>query len=378
MLRILSFVVALALLLTVGLWWLQPEDQAETKYASLVASRDLLSENAEGFERVTRPRAFRFPRDHSAHTAYRHEWWYFTGNLQAANGRPFGYQFTLFRFSLIPKAPLRTSSWAPQSVYMGHLAITDIEGEAFHTRQKLSRDALGLAGAVSEPFAVWLEDWRVQGAPERIWPLRVRARSSGLGIDLTLQPGKPLVLQGDQGLSRKGPELGNASYYYSFPRLESRGTVTLNEEVLEVSGRSWMDREWGSSALGVGVEGWDWFALQLEDGRDLMFYHLRRSDGSADPHSGGVVIEASGSTESLSIGDVGIEVLADWNSPVTGVSYPAAWRISIPSHELHLEVRPRLANQEWTEPIRYWEGAVTVLGDVVGLGYVELTGYGEQ
>jgi len=375
--RILVLAFGVALLLAAGSWWLEPADESQARHASVVASRDLLGGSAQGFERADRPRAFRFPRDHSAHPAYRHEWWYFTGNLATASGRPFGYQFTLFRYSLTPEPARRSSSWAAQSVYMGHLAITDVRGEVFQTRQKLSRSALGMAGANREPLAVWLEDWRIEGAAKGHWPLRVQAQASGLGIDLTLQPVKPLVLQGEQGLSRKGSEPGNATYYYSFPRLDSHGTVSMNGETRKVSGQSWMDREWGSSAIGDDVAGWDWFALQLEDGRDVIFYHLRRSDGSSDSNSGGVVVDASGSPHPLGVHDVGIDVLRRWESPATGVAYPAAWRVSIPSHQLSLEVRPRVTDQEWAVPIRYWEGAVTVEGDVAGLGYVELTGYGD-
>jgi predicted secreted hydrolase len=203
-----------------------------------------------------------------------------------------------------------------------------------------------------------------------------------VAIDLTVSPGKPVVLQGDRGLSRNGPEPGNASLYYSFTRMPARGTVRLGGETLEVSGEAWMDREWSTSALGEGVEGWDWFALQLDDGRELMVYLLRRRDGTVDPFNAGTLVAADGSVRRLGVGDVRVEVLGYWTSPHSGVRYPARWRVSVPSEELWLEVESRVADQELRVGMRYWEGAVSVngsrpSGQVAGQGYVELVGYGE-
>jgi predicted secreted hydrolase len=157
-----------------------------------------------------------------------------------------------------------------------------------------------------------------------------------VAIDLTVSPGKPVVLQGDRGLSRKGPEPGNASLYYSFTRMPARGTVRLGGETLEVTGEAWMDREWSTSALGDGVEGWDWFALQMDDGRELMVYLLRRRDGTVDRFSAGTLVAGDGVTRGLGPADVRVEVLAHWRSPHSGVRYPARWRVSVPGEGLRL------------------------------------------
>ncbi|GAB4347561.1 MAG: lipocalin-like domain-containing protein [Gammaproteobacteria bacterium] len=361
-----------------ALWWLKRESAPSERGAVVLNPSDLLSDQAHGFARATEVREFRFPQDHANHPDYRHEWWYFTGNLSTPAGRAFGYQFTLFRFALLPGEPERTSAWAPRSVYMGHLAVSDVEGKRFLTRQKLGRAAVGLAGASPEPLRVWLENWRLEGDPENGEPSRLSAAGDGVGIELRLAPEKPVVLQGDRGLSQKGAEPGNASYYYSIPRLVTEGELVLGEEKFQVAGRSWMDHEWGSSALGSDVVGWDWFALQLRDGRDLMFYHLRGKSGASDSRSAGTVVNLDGSVLPLAATDVQLSTRTRWKSPRTGIVYPIAWRLRIPSLDLTLEVEPRFAEQEWVEPVRYWEGAVTVTGDVAGEGYVELTGYDQQ
>jgi predicted secreted hydrolase len=203
-----------------------------------------------------------------------------------------------------------------------------------------------------------------------------------VALDLSVSAGKPVVLQGDRGLSRKGAEPGNASLYYSFTRMPARGVIRLGAETLEVTGEAWMDREWSTSALGTGVEGWDWFAMQLDDGRELMVYLLRRRDGAIDPFSAGTLVAADGTVRPLDAGDVRIETLAHWTSPRSGVRYPARWRLTLPSADLRLVIEPRLADQELIVGTRYWEGAVAIAGaaagrPIAGQGYVELVGYGE-
>jgi predicted secreted hydrolase len=280
--------------------------------------------------------------------------------------------------ALSPTADSRESAWGTRQLYVGHFAVTDTVGQRFHAVSRSSRAALGLAGAQAAPFRVWVEEWSASGEGEAT---RLRAQEGEVAIDLTVTPGKPLVLQGDRGLSRKGPEPGNASLYYSFTRMPARGTVRLGGETLEVSGEAWMDREWSTSALGEGVEGWDWFALQLDDGRELVVYLLRRRDGTVDPFSAGTLVAADGTTRRLEVGDVRVEVLGHWTSPHSGVRYPARWRVSVPSAQLQLEMEPWLAQQELTTGTRYWEGAVRVVKgrglEIGGRGYVELVGYGE-
>ena len=339
-------------------------------------------EGTSGFARAEAPRAFSFPRDHGPHPEFRIEWWYYTGNLRARDGRHVGFQLTFFRIALGREPVARASDWGATQVYLAHFAVTDTRGGRFLACARSSRGALGLAGAQAEPFRVWLEDWVAEGEGRAALPMRLRAAEGEAAIDLTLESAKPVVLQGERGLSRKGPEPGNASYYYSLTRMPVRGTVRLGPETLAVEGLAWMDREWSTTALGEDLAGWDWFALQLDDGRELMFYQLRRKDGQADPFSAGALVDARGGTRPLGRDDVRIEVLATRRSPRSGVTYPARWRLTQVAQGLVLDVAPRLADQELIVGPRYWEGAVTVQGTegdraVAGHGYVELVGYGE-
>jgi predicted secreted hydrolase len=345
-----------------------------------VAVREALADDRAGFTRALAPRPLSFPADHGPHPDFRTEWWYYTGNLSTAAGRRVGFELTFFRIALAPDSVVRASAWATRQLYIGHFAISDIAGGRFHAFGRSSREALDLAGASASPFRVWLDDWSAEGDGPSA---RLRASEGDVAIDLEVSAAKPVVAQGDRGLSRKGPEPGNASFYYSFTRMPARGVVRLGRETLEVTGEAWMDREWSTSALGSGVEGWDWFALQLDDGRELMFYLLRRRDGTIDPFSAGTLVAADGTTRVLEPGDVRIETLAHWRSPRSGVRYPARWRVSVPSADLRLEIEPRLADQELIVGTRYWEGAVAVNGTAVagrpiaGQGYVELVGYAE-
>jgi predicted secreted hydrolase len=344
-----------------------------------VAVREALAEDRGGFARALAPRPMSFPQDHGPHPDFRTEWWYYTGNLTTAAGRHVGFQLTFFRIALSPAEEPRASAWATRQLYVAHFAVTDTSGSRFHAASRTSRAALGLAGAQPAPFRVWVESWSAEGDGGAT---RLRAQEGDVAIDLTVSPAKPVVLQGDRGLSLKGPEPGNASFYYSLTRMPTRGIVRLGAETLEVSGEAWMDREWSTSALGAAVEGWDWFAVQLDDGRELMVYVLRRRDGTIDPFSAGTLVAADGTARRLEAADVRVETLAQWTSPHSGVRYPARWRLSVPSAELRLEIEPRLADQELRVGTRYWEGAVRVAGSgagrpTAGQGYVELVGYGE-
>jgi predicted secreted hydrolase len=345
------------------------------------------------FARALEPRPLRFPEDHGPHPDFRSEWWYVTGNLSGPEGEPYGFQLTLFRSALRPpgasaeEAPLGApSAWRAEQVYMGHLALTDGKSGSFHAFERFSRGAASLAGASAKPFRVWLEDWEIAGPAGQardIFPLQLRAAEQGVGVSLSLAPQKPLVLQGDAGLSQKGPEPGNASFYYSFTRLEASGEIQLGTQTTRVAGLAWMDREWSTSALSPGQVGWDWFALQLDDGSDLMYYQLRRKDGSADPLSKGIRVGAGGEASGLESSQVELEVSGRWKSPLDGSEYPSGWRLAVPSEDLVLNLTPMLPEQELNLGFRYWEGAVRVAGTrrgkaIGGRGYVELTGYTDE
>jgi predicted secreted hydrolase len=335
---------------------------------------------ASGFRRAEGVKALQFPEDFGPHPGYQTEWWYYTGNLDSADGRHFGYQLTFFRRALKPAAEVaaRSSNWATNQVYMAHLALTDVQGGQQYAYERLARGAAGLAGAQANPYQVWLEDWRVEQSRPGVYQLQ--ASQDGMAVELELVDQKGPVLQGDQGYSKKGPEPGQASYYYSQTRLVSNGSVQVGGERFEVQGLSWMDHEYSTSSLAADQVGWDWFALQLEDGRDLMLYNIRKADGSLDAYSSGTVIDAAGVKQNLTVDDFEIQVQGTWKSPHTQAVYPSGWRIQIPSQKLDLEVTPYLDDQELNLSYSYWEGAVRISGragdqTISGVGYVELTGY---
>ena len=340
---------------------------------------------AAGFAQALVPRAFSFPQDHGAHAGFRQEWWYFTGHLRAAGGERFGFEVTFFRFALAPPqaAAAGTSAWRTREIFMAHFAVTDISGHRFEYAQKLSRAALGLAGAQASPLKVWLDDWSLEeerpGAPPH-WQLH--AAEAGYELQLELEPLGTPVPNGDAGLSVKSAAPGSASYYYSMPRIRLSGTLTRGGAALAVAGLAWFDHEWGSGALATSQAGWDWFALQLEDGSALMFYALRDRHGQADAHSAGTYVAPDGAIRALASADVQLAATGSWVSG-DGVRYPSGWRIRVPALELDLTAQPVLTDQELRTRPRYWEGAVQVQGTRAGAaaggrGYVELVGYAQE
>lgn len=339
-----------------------------------------------GYARADGVIPFDFPTDYGAHPDFKTEWWYFTGNLFSDDGRRFGYELTLFRSALAPPDSLDASAdgWTTRQLYMGHFSLADPETGTFHAFERFSRGAAGLAGAESPPFRIWLNDWNMASVdasrPDGLFPLRLQAEEDGVAIDLTLNAVKPIVLQGDRGWDPKGAGAGNASYYYSFTRMDTEGSVTVPDGSYDVSGQSWKDHEWSTSALGPDEIGWDWFALQLDDGREIMYYQLRREDGSISPFTGGTLVEADGSKHHLTTEDVELTVLDRWTSAVSGAEYPVRWELDLPKEDLVLTVDAVMPNQELNVSVRYWEGAVDISGHsdtarVSGVGYVELTGY---
>ncbi|HVS00247.1 MAG TPA: lipocalin-like domain-containing protein [Thermoanaerobaculia bacterium] len=379
---ILLLVVALG----AAVWALARPDRRGEPSASLSVAEALRGDDARGYARAVEPRDFSFPADHGPHPEFRTEWWYYTGNLATREGRRFGFQLTFFRSALAPlapKTPERRSAWATRQAWLAHFTVTDVEGRRFRSFERWSRDALDLAGVKAEPFRVWLGDWSSEAAGPPAGgtpPMRLRAAQEGIAIDLLLQPGKPPALQGERGLSRKSAEPGNASYYYSLTRMPAAGTVSLDGESFPVTGSAWMDREWSTSSLGKNQVGWDWFALQLDDGSEVMLYRLRRTDGSPDPSSSGTAVAPDGTARPLALAGFELEDLDVWQSSDSGARYPARWRVRVPSEGLDLEVEPLLADQELDVSFRYWEGAVAVEGTrrgrpVRGRGYVEMTGY---
>ena len=247
-------------------------------------------------------------------------------------------------------------------------------------QRQVDRD-IALGGAQGQPFRVWLEDWGAAGAGAEGLPMRLQAAQDDVAIDLTLEGGKPVVIQGDGGVSQTGTGPGKAYYYYSLTRMPTSGAVTAGGQRYDVRGSSWMDHEFGTDALDADAAGWDWFALQLDDGRELMYAQLRAKDGRSGALN--MLIAADGSTRALAPADFTLDALGEWHSSRSGGRYPSAWRLRIPSLALDLNITPYLVDQELSLTTVYWEGAVKIAGTsggqpIGGSGYVELTGYGER
>ena len=382
--RFLIMAASIALLIAMlgwGVYALTRPSEAVDVRASLSVS-DALSIGDSGFDLVMGPRRFEFPADHGPHLEYALEWWYYTGNLETSEGKRFGYELTFFRRGLGTGGAARSSEWATEQIYFAHFALTDIENDEFYAFERFSRDALGLSGANAMPFRVWIEDWSTSGADDGILPTRLKASDEDAAIDLVLNSEKPIVLHGEGGYSRKGSGLGEASYYYSMTRMPTTGMVSVEGISHSVSGLSWLDREWSSAQLSDDYVGWDWFALQLSDGRDIMYYQLRPRDGVGNGLEAGTLIAADGSYSPLGAADVNIQALDHWESPLGG-TYPSRWRFRIPNEGLDIEITPYISDQELDTVVRYWEGAVRIEGMANGLpvggsGYVELTGYAES
>jgi len=368
-LSIFLFVILLAVAAII-VW--QHQTETPKFYASITGA--LSTENdLDRFERARTVQEFVFPRDLGPHNKFQTEWWYYTGNLKTETGRHFGYQLTIFRRALSPEADDRQSVWATNQIYFGHFAVTDTAANKFYAFERFSRGSNGLAGAQAKPFKVWLENWQIAESENQTV---LSAEDSEIAIRLNLTSEKARVLQGDRGLSQKGAESGNASYYYSQTRLRSEGQIEIASNQFKVSGYSWLDREWSTSALSKQDSGWDWFALQLSDNRELMLFQIRQDKGKSSPYSAGSLVLADGKAIRIRKNDFNIRVTDHWKSPETNTVYPSGWRISLPAYGIDLQVKPYLAQQEHRHSFAYWEGAVRVDGDgISGSGYVELTGY---
>ncbi len=336
--------------------------------------------DADGFLRADRPWAFHFPADHASHPRFRIEWWYYTGHL-AAPGRSFGYELTFFRVGLPQRRAASPSAWVAHDLVFEHLALTDETRRAFHSFETARRVALGLAGADSTRYHVWLGEASAGLAADGVTH-ELRGAAPDFALALALVPARPPVVHGEDGVSRKGPGPGQASHYYSLMRLATRGRVVVGGDTLAVNGTSWMDHEFTSSGLDTSLAGWDWFSVQLDDGRELMLYRLRRHDGGLAAASSGTLVEADGRVRRLALDDVRVRASGRWRSPRTGGEYPSGWVVEVPSARLALRLVPTLADQELVARsmggVAYWEGSVRVEPEGAGprgQGYVELTGY---
>ncbi|MCB9450353.1 MAG: carotenoid 1,2-hydratase [Anaerolineaceae bacterium] len=375
--RIVALLAAGIVVVIVGIS-LVAGGSGEVRASAIFSSVDT---SISGYARAIAPHTWDFPQDFGPHPDFQTEWWYYTGNLADENGRRFGFQFTIFRRAITPIVYESDSEWRTNQIYMAHFTVTDVTGDQFYHQQRFSRGAAGLAGATTDPrYHVWLDDWQIQAQDDSARSVSIMAATDEVAIDLQLEQIKPPALQGDHGLSQKGDEPGNASYYYSLTRLLTEGTITIGDTVYTVSGTTWKDHEFSTSALGDTAQGWDWFGLQLDDDRELMLGQIRLVDGGREPAFGGLLVYPDGSTRTLDSSDFTFTVTGRWQSPHTGATYPAGWQIGINIGEtepLNLTLTPLISDQELTDTgnVDYWEGAVRITGDATGYGYAELTGY---
>ncbi len=339
---------------------------------------------AKEWRQAIGPWSWSFPKDHGTHPEFRTEWWYFTGNLRDSSGEKFGYQLTFFRQGVFPRPKGLNQTWAIRDLYLAHFTLTDVSRNQFWFSERLSRRGPGIAGASETGMDVWVLNWKARMEEKKI---RLDARHEGMALVLDLIPRKPIILHGKGGLSQKGGGKGQASYYFSYPHLETEGKIKLpgvQTPFFQVRGISWYDHEFGSNQLAPDQVGWDWFSLHLSDGQDLMIYFLRRKDGSVEPSSSGTLITPSGEGIHLKLSDIKIEVLDYWKSPKSGGKYPSRWKINIPLSLIEIEFASLVSSQELltsgSTGVVYWEGAVEGKGTSSGRpitceGYVELTGY---
>lgn len=340
---------------------------------------------AEGAFRQALPGyRFAFPRDHASHPDFKTEWWYYSGHLRTEDGQRFGYQLTFFRVGVDPSLRGASQSrWAVRDLHLAHFAISDLTHRRFQYWERRSRGALDSAGALAKTFKVWNGQWQAIG-DERVHHLI--ASAEGYAIDLTLSLSKPPAIHGSHGVSQKAAGLGRASHYYSLTRMATEGTLTVAGKRQTVTGSTWMDHEFGSNQLTESQVGWDWFAIQLSDGAELMLYQLRLTDGRSDPHSSGSLIQPDGRVEHLPFSAFELTPQEIWQSPKSGGRYPIRWRIRIPGRYIDLSVQAAFSGQELdtrvSTMVTYWEGSVAISGTagdrpISGVGYLEMTGYAE-
>lgn len=353
------------------------EDRSGSFHTGALRVATLLGEPSEQpsqaeFLTADTVRPFVFPRDHGAHPRFRQEWWYLTATLEdVASGDEYGVQFTLFRRAVA--ADPGDGPWRSAQAYLGHFALTDVGREDHVEAERFARGHPRLAGVRATPFAAWIEGWRLESTGASTWPMRLQARAETFGVDLALRQTRPPVPQGDRGLSTKGP--GAGSYYYSVPRLAIEGSLRIGERRVEVAGLGWFDREWSTSGLDAEQIGWDWFALQLGDGRSLMLYQIRRRDGARGAYDQGILVSPDGNLRKLGSNDFSLSSERFWRDDV-GTRWPIRWRLAI-GDEVFL-VEAAIKNQVMDTSIRYWEGLVRVSDEMardLGRGYMELTGY---
>jgi predicted secreted hydrolase len=330
-----------------------------------------LGESANGFATVVPGKAFAFPEDHGPHPEFRIEWWYVTANLVDANGAAYGAQWTLFRQATTPGAQ-QGEGWANQQIWMGHAAVT--RADTHRTSETFARGGVGQAGAEANPFVAWIDAWEMRGPGSinaaNMAPLELKASGADFSYALRLDADRPLLLQGEAGYSRKSLR-EQASYYYSQPNFSVKGSLTIDDKPIDVTGQAWLDREWSSQPLAADQSGWDWLSLHFKEGEKLMLYRMRQTDGRH--YGSGKWLARDGKTETLASSDIAMTPQAF--TEIEGRNIPTAWRIAIPRLALAIDCTPLNARSWMGTNFPYWEGPISFAGSHTGLGYLEMTGY---
>lgn len=325
------------------------------------------------------------PRDLYAHADFQTEWWYYTGNLKADDGKLFGFELVFFKrrtdSDLIVGFPARFYS---NPAHMAHFAVTDISNRKFVYSDRRERDQktcrTGKAGAHENMLWVWNRDWYVREANGKY---HLYAKMAGYELSLILTPKKPPVLHGERGFFQKA-DGSHATYYVAFTRLEAKGTLVVGSQPHRVEGLAWHDHEFGTHQLSKQEAGWDWFSIQLDDEQEIMVYLLRNIDGSYDPYSRAVLIKVDGSKEEALLSEIKFEQKSFWESDKTEARYPVSWRIKVPRWNLEVDVEPYVEACELLTPkstmTAYWEGPIKINGhlgnkNIFGQGYLEMCGY---
>ncbi len=333
---------------------------------------------ADGFKVPQPGYQFEFPRDHGSHPGFKIEWWYLTGHLTRVQdpAMRFGFQATFFR---------QASPDGATDLFLSHMAIVNVATGEFLHQERLNRPGWD-AGAAVGRLDVHNGPWSLAMADAAAETMRLRGGvRAEAQWDLELKPQKPLVIFGENGVSRKGDAPTAASYYLTYSRLAASGTLNWQGETVEVSGQAWMDHEISSSQLGEDQIGWDWISMQLDDGREIMVYQLRKRDGTSDPASSLTWVDPAGKPQRQPFT---WKVQTTWTSPHNGAKYPAKVRVTTTDpttgQTTNVVVEPLVADQELTGDlagIPYWEGACRVIdgtGKVIGQAYMELTGYAKD
>ncbi len=314
-----------------------------------------------------------FPRDEGSHPEFRLEWWYLTGWLNENTG-PLGFQVTFFRARPELKHD-NPSAFTPSQILIAHAAISDpVQGRLIHA-QRAARAGFGLAGAEEGRTRVWIDEWRLHREGNSY---RAHIPAQDFSLDLAFTTTQAPLLQGENGLSRKGPAPESASYYYSLPHLKVSGTIARGAKPQTVTGNAWLDHEWSTQYMEKEAVGWDWIGINLDDGSALMAFRMREKDGGSF-WAGGALRRADGSVRNFGPGEVRFIPRREWRSARTGTTYPVSWQVQ--AGDLDLAIEPLFDDQEHDTRAStgtiYWEGAVRALrdGKPAGVGYLELTGY---